>query len=168
MESQTTTILGIEAQTVILGIEAAALVATLLFMYYQYRKTIRVMQSQISELKDQTRISTHADIYEKLLTLYYKYMEYPEDLKGLFRSHEGIDRAEMRRRYMVFAILDILYLMYLQRETLDPGLLKTWEIWITQIFEEPTLNRIYEMVKKEYDDTYISYLESKHKVVESK
>ena len=156
------------AQNVILGIEAAALVGAIIFMYYQYRKTIGAMWNQVSELRAQTRISTHADIYEKLLTLYYKYMEYPEDLKGLFRSLEKIDQAEMRRRYMVFAILDILYLMYLQRDTLDPGLLKTWGTWVTGIFEEPTLNKIYEMVKPEYDPTYISHLESKYKEVKSK
>ena len=52
---------------------------------------------------------------------------------------------------MVFAILDVLYLMYLQHESLDPGLLKTWQTWVTKIFDEPDLNRVYKMVKEEYD-----------------
>lgn len=150
-------------ETVILSIETAVLLTTLIFMYIQYRGTTKVMRAELDELRKNVRIATHEDIYEKLLTLYYKYMEYPEDLKDIFRGHQQISPKEIRQRYMVFAILDILYLMYLQRDTLDRGLLRTWRIWIGRIFEEPKIKEIYDMVKDEYDPRYVSHLEGEYR-----
>lgn len=154
----------------ITGIEAIFLLVTIIFMYYQYRKTmlvtskqLSVMSDELSELRKEIRITAHEDIYTKLIELYYKYIEYADDLKHIFRAHRNLDRAEIRREYMVFAILDILYLMYLQRDTLDKGLLITWKNWINRIFEEPNIYKIYESVKREYDPKYIKYIEKKYK-----
>ena len=155
---------------VITGVEAIVLLGTLIFMYYQYRRTILVMSKQLSimsdelsELRKETRIATHGDLYGKLLTLYYKYIEYADDLKDVFRAHAKLDASEIRKEYIIFAVLDILYLMYLQRDTLDKGLLKTWKIWINKIFEEPKMFEIYEAIKEEYDTEYIWYIEKHHK-----
>lgn len=152
----------VDIGTVITGIEAVVLLATLIFMYYQYRKTMLLMSDQLSEIRKEIRITTHEDIYEKLLALYYKYIEYADDLKDIFRGHTKLNTPEVRKQYMVFAILDILHLMYLQRDTLDKGLLKTWETWINRIFEEPKIFEIYETVKTEYDIEYIKYIEALH------
>jgi len=155
---------------VITGVEAVVLLATLIFIYYQYRRTISVMSSQLSimseqlsEVRKEIRIATHEDLYEKLLTLYYKYIEYADDLKDVFRAHAKLEASEIRKEYIIFAVLDILYLMYIQRDTLDKGLLKTWEMWINKIFEEPKMFEIYEAVKEEYDTEYIKYIEKHHK-----
>lgn len=144
----------------ITGIEAILLLCTLIFMYFQYIKTMSVMSKELSEMRKEIRITTHEDIYEKIFTLYYKHIEYAEDLKGIFRINSELEISEYRKQYMVFVILDLLYLMYLQRDTLDKGLLKTWEIWIKRIFDEPKINEIYEAVKDEYDQEYISHIES--------
>ena len=153
--------------TLITGIEAILLLGTLIFMYIQYRKTMSVMSQQLllmseqlSEVRKEIRISTHEDIYEKIFTLYYTYIEYADDLKDIFRSNSKLEVSDFRKQYMIFTILDILYLMYLQRDTLDTGLLKTWETWIKKIFDEPKINEIYEAVKGEYDQEYIRYIES--------
>lgn len=156
----------VDIGTVIIGVEAAVLLATLIFMYYQYRKTMSVMSKQLSlmsdnlsEIRKEIRITTHEDIYEKLFTLYYKYIEYADDLKDIFKGHIKLNTSEIRKQYIVFAVLDLLYLMYLQRDTLDRGLLKTWETWIKRIFEEPKIFEIYERVKDEYDPEYIKCIE---------
>jgi len=151
----------------ITGIEAILLLCTLIFMYFQYRKTMSVMSKQLllmseelNEVKKEIQITTHEDIYEKIFTLYYKHIEYAEDLKDIFRINSELEISDYRKQYMVFAILDLLYLMYLQRDTLDKGLLKTWKIWIKRIFDEPKINEIYESVKDEYDQEYISHIEN--------
>ena len=118
-----------------------------------------IMSDEISEVRKEIRISTHEDLYEKLLTLYYKYIEYADELKDVFRAHKQKDASEIRKEYIIFAILDIIYLMYLQRDTLDRGLIKTWKMWIRKIFNEPEMYAIYTAVKSEYDDEYISYIE---------
>ncbi|MCL0050875.1 hypothetical protein M1N22_03440 [Dehalococcoidia bacterium] len=160
----------VDIGTVIIGIQAVVLLATLIFMYYQYRKTMSVMSAQVSlmsdelsEIRKEIRITAHEDIYEKLFTLYYKYIEYADDLKDIFRSHAKLNTSEVRKQYMMFAVLDLLYLMYLQRDTLDRGLLKTWETWTKRIFEEPKIFEIYETVKDEYDPEYIRYIEGVYK-----
>lgn len=153
----------VDIGTVITGIEAVVLLTTLIFMYYQYRKTMSVMSAQLSEIRKEIRITTHEDIYEKLFTLYYKYIEYADDLKDIFISHTKLNTSEVRKQYMVFAVLDLLYLMYLQRDTLDRGLLKTWDAWVKRIFEEPKIFDIYETVKDEYDQEYIRVIESLYK-----
>lgn len=178
LEDQNTTLIdessnllsGINWGLVITGIEAIALLLTIIFMYYQYRKTmlltskqLSVMSDELTELRKEIRITTHEDIYTKLIDLYYKYIEYADDLKHIFRAHKNLDTAEVRREYMVFAVLDILYLMYLERDTLDKGLLITWKKWINIVFEEPSIYKIYESVKSEFDPKYIKYIEKLYK-----
>lgn len=150
-------------ETVIVLVETGVLLATLLFMYYQYRKTMAVMIDQLSELRREVRISAHTDLFEKLLDLYYKYLEYPDDLKEIFRDQSGMDSSEFRRRNMIFAILDLLYLMYLNKESLDPGLAMTWEVWVAKIFDEPKIKEVYNLVQSEYPQDYVECLEDIHR-----
>jgi len=155
---------------VITGIEATVLLATLIFIYYQYRKTISAMTGQLSIMADQLlevrkeiRIATHEDLYDKLLDFYYKCIDYADELRGVFRSHTQLSAADIRKQYIIFAVLDILYLMYLQRDTLDKGLIITWEKWVKKIFDEPKMFEIYEATKSEYDPEYIQYIERKRR-----
>jgi hypothetical protein len=149
---------------VITVLQAIILLATLIFMYFQFHRTISVMSAQLTALQKQVSITSHEDLYDKLLCMYYKYIEYADDLKGIFRSHDKMSSTDFRQCYMIFAILDIVYLMYLQRDTLDIGLRKTWEMWADKIFQEPKIFEVYEQVKSEYDSEYVKYLEEKHKI----
>ena len=67
----------VDIGTVITGIEAVVLLTTLIFMYYQYRKTMSVMSAQLSEIRKEIRITTHEDIYEKLLGPVFTRAQYP-------------------------------------------------------------------------------------------
>lgn len=142
--------------------QSIALLITIIFMYYQYKKTVSIMSEELSEVRKEINIASHDDLYDKLLTLYYKYIEYAPDLKGIFRSNASLKVPEIRERYIIYASLDIIYLMYLQRDALDKGLEKTWKLWINKIFEEPKIFEIYETVKGEYDTEYIEYIEKEY------
>jgi hypothetical protein len=75
---------------------------------------------------------------------------------------------EIKKRYIIFAILDLLYLMYLQRDYLDKRLLKTWNLWTIKIFEEPEIYAIYEQIKKEFDEEYILEIEEMYEAFKKK
>ena len=146
-------------ETIIIGSEALILLATLLFMYYQHRKTMEVMGKELSEIRKENRLIMHEDLYDKLLSLYYKYIENTDDLKDVFEGFQDISNSEVKKKYVVFAVLDILFLMYMQQETLDESLRRTWKVWSKKVFEEEEMHKVYENCKNEYPQDFRQQME---------
>lgn len=134
------------------------LFATLFFMFYSNRKTITLVEKQITNLQTEIKASVHQGLYDKLINVYFKYIDHPE-LKNIFSSLDSIDAQQTKEQFMIFALLDLLYFMYINRNILDKGLDATWKSWAKKIFEEEKIKEIFEAVKSEYDSSYVQYIE---------
>jgi hypothetical protein len=100
---------------------------------------------------------------DKLFSIYYKFIDYPQIAKKIFPSLEKIDDSEIITDYMILAILDLLYMMYLQKDSLDKGLLKTWNFWATKIYRTPRMKSTLKDVEDEYDTQFILDLHKAYK-----
>lgn len=154
--------------------QTLVLLATLLFMYYQFHKTTNLLNKQLYNMSSQVEImnkeldqikkaefsSIHQDIYNKLFCIYFRFIDNADDLKDIFRAYADKNSKDVKEEYMMFALFDIIYLMYLQRDELDSGLKTTWMRWINKIFIEPKLYEFFNEVKDEYDEIFIKFIES--------
>ena len=148
------------------GAQAVLLLATLCVLYIQYRATmgimlrqLELMTQQLADMRREIHTSAHGDIYDKIFTFYYNAIDNADVMRSIFRANANMSTTEIKEHYILFSIMDLLYLMYLQRNTLDKGLSMTWHAWVNKLFNEPKLTNLYLSVKNEYDPDYITYLE---------
>jgi hypothetical protein len=146
----------ITVSDVILLIQAVALFLTVVVMARSTSRTIRQMESELAELRNNVRNASHNFLFDRLFGLYRLYIEHPDELGRLW--FQGTDK-EVKQRYLAYMLLDILYLMHLEWTTLDEGLRKTWGIWASRLLATPVIREIYDSVKSEYARDFRTRLE---------
>lgn len=152
--------LRITTSDLIIAIEAAILLATLIFIVFSFRRSDDQMRKQLQQLQLEVRRATHDALFDKLFNLYRLYIEHADDLGQLWSYGETRDTPEVKRQYMGLFILDFLYLMHVQWDNLEEGLRRTWYVWVDKVFEVPELHALYDRTRPEYDVNFIGRIET--------
>ena len=117
------------------------------------------LQQAISELRKEVRLSTQADLYEKLLMIDSILIEHANELKAVFPQHVSLKPSEAQKYFFISTILDFLHLMYLQSGTLGSGLMRVRKSWLSYLLMDKEWRSIFDQLKGEYDNEFIEHLE---------
>ena len=118
------------------------------------------MRAQILELHKTARVSAHSAMFERLFELYGLFLKFPSDMKSLWPHLRDETDENVRLAYLGYAIIDLLYLMHLEWDTLDAGLRQTWNIWASRLVHNEFLDKLVSEVENEYSPEFINRLKA--------
>ena len=130
--------------------QTIVLVATIWVMWSTSRRQLSEMRIELKELRRNLRNVSHHELFSRIFSVYDLYIRYPNDLSAIW-DEEKRDSSQIRQAYAAYAIIDLLYLMHVERDTLDPGLMDTtWKNWARSLSQNEQLYAVYDGVKSEY------------------
>jgi len=90
-------------------------------------------------------------------------LEFPNDIKDVFKDFTDSSAEDIRRHCYVYAILDLLNYVVLHEDVVDPYVEKHLRNLGSLLYTEPRIKEIFDEVRDHQSEALVTYLENKVK-----
>jgi hypothetical protein len=134
--------------TLLVELQAGLALLTILVLLVSSYFTIRMARRQAYELRRTIQSNAHATVLNRLLDLYRIQLE----------SDPRLDDDRSRNDLSIYAMLDFLYYLYLERDTLSPQYSEVWQSWAMRATSLPDFSDVFARIQSEFPTEFVAAL----------
>ncbi len=143
--------------------QSLILVITIILVVLQYRQSSKQHHEDVNNIIRSFSSQIHERLLSNLLELNRIMLEFPDDIKKIFKDTQNSTAESIRGYCYVYAVIDIVHYLILHREFVDPFVEEHLKNLASLLYTEPRINEIFNSVKAQQSESLLSYLESQVK-----